>query len=116
MDGEHEELRKRLVEIVRFRGDRLRTLRHAKGVSADRLAMMTGITARHIFRIEKGTQPQVWGITVGKLALALGTSTDYLLNITDDPSPCPGTESESVSETVLQLAKDSGVARRVRRG
>ena len=90
MYEEYEEMRRRISKTPRFRGDRLRALRHARGISADRLAMMTGITARHIFRVERGVQSLLWGVTVGKLALALGTSTDYLLNLTDDPSPCPG--------------------------
>jgi len=89
----YEEMRRRISRTPRFRGDRLRALRHTKGVSADRLAMMTGITARHIFRVERGTQSLLWGITVGKLALALGTSADYLLNLTDDPAPCHGASS-----------------------
>jgi transcriptional regulator with XRE-family HTH domain len=65
----------------------LRALRHARELSADRLARLTGLTTHHIYRLERGERPNVWGVTVAKLAIALGTTTDYLLNLTADPRP-----------------------------
>ena len=72
---------------IGFNGTRVRQLRRQKGLSADQLARMTELTTRHIYRLERNELPQVWAITVAKLALALGTSLDYLMGLTDDPRP-----------------------------
>lgn len=72
---------------VSFRGERLRALRKQQGISADRLAHATGLTARHIFRLERNERPQVRGITAAQLALALETSIDYLFGLTNNPAP-----------------------------
>jgi len=72
---------------VAFRGDRLRQLRHVRNIPARQVAHKVGITTYHVYRLERGERPRAWGITVAKLALALGTSTDYLLNLTDDSAP-----------------------------
>jgi transcriptional regulator with XRE-family HTH domain len=81
-------LEKSLPNVI-FRGDRLRQLRRARHTSADQLARYTGLTVYHIYRLERGDRPHVWGTTVGRLALVLQTTTDYLLNLTDDPQPAP---------------------------
>ena len=72
---------------VAFHGERLRALRRTRGVSADRLGKLTDLTVRHIYRLECNLRPNVWGITVAKLAQALQTSSDYLLGLSDDPTP-----------------------------
>jgi len=70
---------------VIFRHDRLRELRHARDLTAIQASSKANISIPHIYRLEQGLRHRVWGITVAKLALALSTSTDYLLNLTDDP-------------------------------
>ena len=75
---------------VAFRGDRLRRLRHIRNIPARQVAHTVGITTYHVYRLERGERPRAWGITVAKLALALSTSADYLLNLTDDPAPTRG--------------------------
>jgi transcriptional regulator with XRE-family HTH domain len=75
------------VVDIAFKGNRLRALRHERELSADKLARRTGLTTHHIYRLERGERPNVWGTTVAKLAVALNTSTDYLLNLTDDSKP-----------------------------
>jgi len=72
---------------VAFRGDRLRQLRHVRNMPARQVAHTADITTYHVYRLERGERPRAWGVTVAKLALALGTSTDYLLDLTDDPIP-----------------------------
>jgi transcriptional regulator with XRE-family HTH domain len=72
---------------VAFRGNRLRALRHERELSADKLARLTGLTTHHIYRLERGERPNVWGTTVAKLAVALDTTTDYLLNLTEESKP-----------------------------
>ena len=72
---------------VRFYGERVRALRKAQGISADRLGRITELSIRHLYRLEANQRPNVWGITVARIATALGTSCDYLLGLTDDPAP-----------------------------
>lgn len=75
------------MKRVEFQGNRLRALRHEREMSADRLARLTGLTTHHIYRLERDERPNVWGTTLAKLAVALQTTTDYLLSLTDDPRP-----------------------------
>ena len=72
------------AEQPRFYGERVRALRHARGISADRLARATELTVRHIYRLENNERPSIWWTTIARLAQALGTSCDYLLGLTDD--------------------------------
>ncbi len=69
---------------IRFRGTRLRALRHLRQLSADKLARLTGLTTHHIYRLERNARPHTRGTTVARLAVALQTSTDYLLGLTDE--------------------------------
>jgi len=70
---------------IKFRGDRLRELRHRRQISADRVSKAAGLTTHQIFRLERGERPHTWGITVAKLARVLETTSDYLLGLTDNP-------------------------------
>jgi len=65
---------------------------HGPSNPVERLAHSAGITLRQLWRLERNDRPKVWGVTVARLALALGTTTDYLLGLTDvltRPEPCP---------------------------
>jgi transcriptional regulator with XRE-family HTH domain len=79
---------------IAFQGKRMRELRHTRGISADRLGKITDLTTRHIYRLERNNRPKTWGVTIARLAVALQTSTDYLLGLTDDPTPYPPSQSE----------------------
>ncbi|MCL4248315.1 MAG: helix-turn-helix domain-containing protein [Anaerolineae bacterium] len=70
-----------------MRNDRLRELRKGKGLSQEALAEQLGLSgAKEIWRYENGeTEPL--GEKVRLLAMALETSADYLLGLTDDPEP-----------------------------
>lgn len=69
-----------------MRGSRLRNLRRDLGLSQESLANALGIGNRQIWRYEnEETQPS--GEMVANLARVLGTSSDYLLGLVDDPSP-----------------------------
>ena len=69
--------------IQAFCGHRVRALRHQRNLTSEQLAYRAGITLRHLWRLERNDRPKSWGVTVARLALALGTSTDYLLGLTD---------------------------------
>lgn len=67
-------------------GARIRERREALQLSQLALAYKIGSTPTQIFRYEKGTNDPT-GRILAALAIALNTSTDYLLGLTDDPAP-----------------------------
>ena len=69
-----------------FRGQRLRRLRRERGMSVHLLAHQAGLCARQIWRLEAGDRPNVRAITVARISLALDTSADYLLGLTEEPA------------------------------
>ena len=68
-----------------FDGARMRALRRRRGLSAEELARLAGITPRHVWRLEAGGRPRVAAVTLARIALALDTTLDYLMGLTDDP-------------------------------
>lgn len=60
-------------------GDRLRALRKTKDLSQTELGNLAGVHYSHIGRYEKNQAKPSAG-TLGKLAAALDTTTDYLLD------------------------------------
>ena len=80
---------------VALDGARLRQLRRERGLSARKLAEQTGLCVRQIWWMEAGHRPNVRAITVARVALALATSIDYLMGLTDTPSPYPSRQCVS---------------------
>ena len=70
-------------------GDRIRKLREAKRLKQGELAEMIGNDSNTISRWEHG-KIGIGSAYITRLAQVLGTSTDYLLENTDDPSPQQG--------------------------
>ena len=79
-----------LAIVPAFDGQRQRRLRCERGLSARGLAERADLCVRQIWRMESGHRPNVRAITVARISLALNTSIDYLMGLTDDP--------ESISE------------------
>ena len=69
-----------------FHGQRLRRLRREHGMSVHLLARQAELCPRQIWRLEAGGRPNVRATTVARIALALDTSVDYLLGLTEDPA------------------------------
>lgn len=67
---------KRLCEQV---GDRIRSLRRQKGLTAEALAEATGISPQYVSELEHGKKNMSMTIFFA-VAEALGVSTDYLLH------------------------------------
>ncbi len=65
---------------------RMRALRKQRGISTDTLAHRTGITARHILRMEGGNMPNTRAVTLARIAIGLNTTMEYLLGMSDDPT------------------------------
>ena len=68
-----------------FDGRRVRLLRQRLGLSVEALANSADLTPRHVWRLESTTRSNIHASTLIRLALALQTSVDYLLCLTDDP-------------------------------
>lgn len=67
-------------------GERLKKLRTEKGFTQLNVQMMTGIDQCEYSKIERGKRNISFELC-RILALALGTSMDYLAGLTDDPNP-----------------------------
>ena len=70
-----------------FRPDRFRTIRRQKQIKVPDLASLAAMTETQVYRLERGERPNLYAVTLARIALALGTSIEYLLDLTDDPSP-----------------------------
>ncbi len=68
--------------------DRLRPLRKQCGITQVKMQMLTGIDQSDYSKIESGKRYYTFE-QCRRIALALGTSMDYLAGITDDPRPYP---------------------------
>jgi len=71
----------------RFHGERARALRKERGISAYKVAERAGIHWRYYLRLEKNERPNVSAVNVAAIALALDTTMEYLMGLTDDPRP-----------------------------
>lgn len=72
----------------RLRGDRVKALRMERGWTQFDLSMRTKMDTGKLSRIERQTAGGgAHSDTIARIALALETSTDYLLNLTDNPKP-----------------------------
>ena len=75
------------MEMTRHeRGERLRRQRLREGMSQLELAARTGIPYQVINRVEQGHQT-LFVERLAELATKLNTSMDYLMGLTDDPTP-----------------------------
>jgi transcriptional regulator with XRE-family HTH domain len=75
-------------------GERIQLLRRRRGLTQPQLAMRCGMGIATLSRIEKGHQ-SVMGEKIVALAQELGTTSDYLLGLTDKiDKPERVTESE----------------------
>ncbi len=73
---------------------RLRKLREERKFTQVKMQMLTGIDQSDYSKIEHGKRNMSFE-QCRRIALALGTSMDYLAGLTDDPTPyarCPGKE------------------------
>jgi transcriptional regulator with XRE-family HTH domain len=75
--------------VKSFEGDffmRLLEIRNSKGMTQKQLAERLGVTIRTITNYENGSrEPNIK--TLIALTQIFGVSADYLLGLTDDPSP-----------------------------
>ena len=80
---------------------RIISLRETKDLTQAELAELASIESSYISKLERGKAPNAAGIIVAKLARALETSTDYLLGLTDSPSPIPAANHPSMRDPLF---------------
>jgi transcriptional regulator with XRE-family HTH domain len=81
--------------------ERLHALRLERGLRQVALARLAGVSPALICRMEDGSRRRAAGPIVERLSVALGTSTDYLLGLTDDPRPVVAIDSLNEMERQL---------------
>lgn len=67
---------------------RLRKLREERKFTQVKMQLLTGIDQSDYSKIEQGKRNMSFE-QCKRIALALGTSMDYLADLTDDPAPYP---------------------------
>lgn len=68
--------------------DRLRNLRKERGFTQIKMQMLTGIDQGDYSKIERGKRYYTFE-RCKRIAIALGTSMDYLSGLTDEKEPYP---------------------------
>lgn len=79
---------------------RLKSLRLSRRMRAREVARKARISAAQLYRLERGERPNVAAVTLARVALALGTSVEYLLGLTD--------ETRSVQELLQEMKEAKG--------
>lgn len=85
-------------------GARIRSLREDLDLDPGQLAYKANVHISTIHKIESGERPNTSGVIIAQIADALGTSTDYLLGRTNDPSPI--LNEAGVSTHLLRIAHE----------
>ncbi len=76
---------------------RLKELRLEKGYTQIKMQMLTGIDQSDYSKLENGKRYYTFE-QCRKLAIALGTSMDYLAGLTDEKKPYPRNVSKNLSK------------------
>lgn len=72
---------------IKLRLDRLAALIEARGITLGQLEIHVGISRSHLSLILNGHRTNVAITSAARLAVFFGVSVDYLLGLTDDPTP-----------------------------
>lgn len=84
-------------------GERVKELRTRKRMSQKTVGQAAGLSQVAISDIELGKTIRVDADKVAYIADALGTTMEYLLDLTDDPLPPHGARAIAVEEAVRQV-------------
>ena len=91
-----------IVAMENIFGERLKKLRHSKGITQKELAEQLQIGRSSIAEYEAGKKTPT-GPVVAKIAKYFSVSTDYLLGLTDDPTPKSGELPAFIKEKLKRL-------------
>ena len=78
--------------------NKLKELRLEKGYTQIKMQMLTGIDQSDYSKLENGKRYYTFE-QCRKLAIALGTSMDYLADLTDEKKPYPPSTSKKQTKT-----------------
>lgn len=79
-------------------GDRVKERRIALGLTQTELALRLGRKNKStVCRVECGNEQNLSSIRISKYAQALNTSVAYLLELTEDPTPDPLLDEETIN-------------------
>ena len=76
-----------MIVTERHVGERIRERREAKGWSVYRLSKEASVSSGYLSDLENAVKGRPSAEVLARIATALGTTIDYLLGTTDDPSP-----------------------------
>jgi transcriptional regulator with XRE-family HTH domain len=76
-----------VTDDIHLKGARICALREVRNLEPGVLAYKAGVSTAHIYRLESDRRPNASAVVVGKIADALDTTVEYLIGLTDDPSP-----------------------------
>lgn len=65
---------------VQFSPERLKQIRLQRQFSVAALARLSGVSTAQIYRLERDKRPNVSAVTLARIALALNTSMEALMN------------------------------------
>lgn len=85
--------------------DRLRRLLDDKGWSQQTLCKRAGVHHQHIYKVVSGETADPRASTIKRLAKALDVSTDYLLDLIDEPQPENWKEARKLSRDEANLTE-----------
>lgn len=74
-------------------GEKIRTLRKAKGYTLDKLAELAESSKSYIWELENKNPPRPSADKVSKIAAVLGVTTDYLIDTTATIGPVDATDT-----------------------
>ncbi len=85
--------------IIRI--DRINELMSQHGIGPVQLAKAAGLSYEFIYKLRNGGAARISAVSLAKIATALQTSSDYLLNLSDTPTHVElgGTVPPSVADT-----------------
>lgn len=95
-----EEMEPAIMTEATFRADRFAKLMQKRNLTDGKLAYASGVSRTMIYYMRKGERSKVSAETIAALAGPLGTSTQYLMGQTDDPSPMQKTMSGMIADIV----------------
>jgi transcriptional regulator with XRE-family HTH domain len=84
-----------------IRGERVKRLRVAQGMNQVELAAASSVGQSYISEIESGHRLSVGTVVIAGLSRALGTSTDYLVGVTNNPTPVDAPQGISAEDWAL---------------
>ena len=83
-------------------GDKVKELREKKGMNQKQLAFAAGITQATISRVEKGKVQQLKSEALRRMAGALGSTVDYMVDRTNLLTPSDIIESDETAKYLFR--------------